>query len=140
MVSFECPECGKHYRLKDNFTGKHAKCVCGAVITVPTRAADATPAQPSKLCCPFCQQDVRSSWKACPSCGQMLGAIPPPLPSARQTAAAAPPASPGIQTGDNSVFKADIIEPSSSTIEGDSPLPPPRFRRPSPSSARATTA
>ncbi|MHC4110612.1 MAG: rhomboid family intramembrane serine protease [Planctomycetota bacterium] len=34
-IKFECPRCRKHFSVKSEYTGKEAKCACGAVIIVP---------------------------------------------------------------------------------------------------------
>jgi pimeloyl-ACP methyl ester carboxylesterase len=34
-ISFQCPSCGRKYRLPDANAGKRAKCKCGAQMTVP---------------------------------------------------------------------------------------------------------
>jgi hypothetical protein len=42
---FNCSSCGKEYRWKPELAGKKAKCKCGNVIPVPTKApAAARPA------------------------------------------------------------------------------------------------
>jgi hypothetical protein len=35
MITFNCPQCGKHYKQNDDAAGKRAKCSCGTKIVIP---------------------------------------------------------------------------------------------------------
>jgi hypothetical protein len=37
MIEFDCSECGKHFKVRDDFAGKHTKCSqCGHALQVPS--------------------------------------------------------------------------------------------------------
>src|SRR4051812_19404291 len=42
---FNCSTCGKEYRWKPELAGKKAKCKCGSVIAIPTKAPGAAAAK-----------------------------------------------------------------------------------------------
>lgn len=37
-IEFQCPRCGKAYRVRDDLAGKNAKCTCGRQLKVPLPA------------------------------------------------------------------------------------------------------
>jgi len=39
MVQFNCPTCGKSMTVRDEHAGRHGKCVCGAVVSIPRTSA-----------------------------------------------------------------------------------------------------
>ncbi len=45
QATFECESCGKSYNWKPALAGKHAKCKCGATITVPQSVSAPEPAE-----------------------------------------------------------------------------------------------
>ncbi len=52
MIAFTCSQCGKTFRVPDEFAGRSAKCkICGNTITVPAAAtaAPAVAAPPAKV-------------------------------------------------------------------------------------------
>jgi hypothetical protein len=102
VISFQCPNCNKAYRVKDNLAGKRAPCgQCQAVMTVPQPTADPThahaveslakdllsdePAEPAAaaggaiaLECPFCFEQVTfppekgGKQSPCPACRKII--------------------------------------------------------------------
>ena len=41
-ISFQCPQCGKIYKVADEFAGRNAKCACGHIVVVPSRITQDT--------------------------------------------------------------------------------------------------
>ena len=37
-ISFACPRCGKHFKVREELAGKRAKCSCGNVLKIPDPA------------------------------------------------------------------------------------------------------
>ena len=106
MIQFQCPQCGKSWKLHDSSAEKNARCQCGATIKVP--AAPTPPVANVSLhgChCPGCGEAIKPNWRACPACGAQLS----PKASATPAALRADPMPPAdVQAGDNSVVKAEI--------------------------------
>lgn len=38
MIAFSCPTCRRAFSVPDGYAGRHAKCACGAKLTVPTES------------------------------------------------------------------------------------------------------
>ena len=50
MIAFTCSQCGKTFRVPDEYAGRSAKCkICGNQVTVPTAPAFAPPPPPAVL-------------------------------------------------------------------------------------------
>lgn len=81
MIEAQCSCCGTNYRLQDGMAGKNAKCKkCGAVISIPHAAADASVPLGSnketiKYKCPKCSCELENPGTMggredqCPLCG-----------------------------------------------------------------------
>ncbi|MHC4404286.1 MAG: hypothetical protein ACYTG0_31920 [Planctomycetota bacterium] len=46
-ISFQCPNCGKRFKVRDDLAGKRAKCTCGNVMTIPKAAPSAAAPPPT---------------------------------------------------------------------------------------------
>lgn len=114
MIEFKCPHCQRRYKLSDKIAGRKAKCSCGTSFVVPSLPE----AKGDALRCTNCQSPVEPHWKACPECGEALypAQSPPPSPVPPDSG---PTTEATVRSGDNSVIKANISQPSSVAISGD---------------------
>ncbi len=81
---FECPECAKKYRWKQEIAGRRIKCACNAIVTVPMQDPSAAAAmvipeqapfgadmEPTRNC-PQCSAPVKATAAICIACGTNL--------------------------------------------------------------------
>ena len=124
MIRFNCDYCGKSHSVKDEMTGKRAKCACGSIIIVPTPSLSIAPITTGANC-KHCQATIQPHWKGCPTCGGALvplTAVNPIVQNAKvsphqETRAPAPT----IQIGNDSVVTTRVNQ--SVNVAGGSPNP-----------------
>lgn len=124
MIGFNCDSCGKSHSVKDEMTGKRAKCACGSIIIVPTPSLSIAPITTGANC-KHCQATIQPHWKGCPTCGGALvplTAVNPIVQNAKvsprqETRAPAPT----IQIGNDSVVTTRVNQ--SVNVAGGSPNP-----------------
>lgn len=108
MSPIDCPQCGKPHPATGSQTIEGWLCECGTSLTVPSSVPQTTGASAT---CPTCKAPVESDWISCPKCAAPLSPQP--------TTPSKIPAVAEIQTGDNSVVKAQIDK--STNIAGTGP-------------------
>lgn len=124
MIRFNCDYCGKSHSVKDDMTGKRAKCACGSIIIVPTPSLSIAPITTGANCM-HCQATIQPHWKGCPTCGGSLVPLTA-VNSIVQNAKVSPrqetraPA-PTIQIGNDSVVTTRVNQ--SVNVAGGSPNP-----------------
>ena len=107
MIAFQCSECGKTFRVPDQFAGRSARCkICGNTVRVPAAAADPEPAlvsigaadvEPMPVAPPPPPVMISSEPEAVPSPAEPLAAEvttpaePDPVTPAAEPAPVAPP-------------------------------------------------
>ena len=61
----ECPHCGQHYEVEENFAGQNVECSqCGRTFTV------SAPEKTRR--CPMCGEEILAVAKKCKHCGELL--------------------------------------------------------------------
>ena len=61
----ECPHCGQHYEVEENFAGQNVECSqCGKAFTV------SAPEKTRR--CPMCGEEILAVAKKCKHCGELL--------------------------------------------------------------------